>query len=405
MPESVVITAAGILSAIGKGTGATLQSLRAGRAGVRYPVYLQTVHATDFLLGEVPYSNAELTAMLAPNQLSGNGYTRTTLLAINAIQELLLQTDTDLLRSEPLALINANTVGGMCSVEDMYEDFITPGKTGQFIRYIDTLDCAESTERATAYFGLKPFTATISTACSSSANAIILGARMIRQGLVKRAICGGCDALSRFTLNGFNSLKNVDKQPCRPFDNDRFGLNLGEGAGYVLLEREEDARARNATILARFSGYCNSNDAYHPTAPSPDGAGAYRTMVGALAKARLQPGDIGYINAHGTATITNDAAEGLAIQNLFGESSYPYFSSTKPFTGHTLAAAGAVEAIFSIMSLQEETAFANLNFTTPMQELAIRPVTENTHIAGLKHVMSNSFGFGGNNVSLIFSKS
>jgi 3-oxoacyl-[acyl-carrier-protein] synthase-1 len=279
-----------------------------------------------------------------------------------------------------------------------------PEKTGDFTQYIDTLDCAESTEKAAAYFNLKPFMATISTACSSSANSLILGARLILQGKVKRAICGGCDALSRFTLNGFHSLKNVEKTPCRPFDQERFGLNLGEGAGYLLLEKESDAKARGANILAYFTGYCNSNDAYHPTAPSPDGSGAYRTMQRALERAGLQISDIDYINAHGTATISNDAAEGKAIQELFADK-VPYFSSTKGFVGHTLAAAGAIEAIFSLLTIREQTIFPNLNFKTRMEELHITPVTEVLAHVPVQHVMSNSFGFGGNNVSLIFSRS
>jgi 3-oxoacyl-[acyl-carrier-protein] synthase-1 len=403
MAERIVITAAGILSALGNGLEANLHALRTAKSGLRHPRILQTLHADEFVLGEIALTNDELSALL--NLPGGsNGYTRTTLLAMVALKELVDQAGADLLRSEPLALINANTVGGMCSVEDMYLDFLDPDKTGDFTQYIDTFDCAESTEKAAAYFGLKPFMATISTACSSSANSLILGARMIAHGKVKRAICGGCDALSRFTLNGFHSLKNVEKTPCRPFDQERFGLNLGEGAGYLLLEKESDARARGAAILGYFSGYCNSNDAYHPTAPSPDGSGAYRTMQRALDRAGLQVSDIDYINAHGTATISNDAAEGRAIQELFAPK-VPYFSSTKGFVGHTLAAAGAIEAIFSLLTIREQTIFPNLHFKTRMEELNIAPVTEVLENVPVQHVMSNSFGFGGNNVSLIFSRS
>jgi len=169
-----------------------------------------------------------------------------------------------------------------------------------------------------------------------------------------------------------------------------------------LLETEKAAKERGAEILAVLSGYGNTNDAYHPTAPSPNGDGAYNTMQLALHKAGLQPQDIDYINAHGTATINNDAAEGKAIERLF-ENNIPLFSSTKPFTGHTLAAAGSIEAIFSIWALQQQKAWANLHFTTKMEELAIAPVAQ-MQDANLQHVLSNSFGFGGNNVSLIFSK-
>jgi len=402
MAEKIVVTSLGILSALGQGVDANLHALKKGKTGLQYPQHLQTVHATEFLLGEVNSSNDDLSASLGL-PTGDNGYTRTTLLALVAMQEVLQGIDRDILTTEGFAFINANTVGGMCSVENMYPDFLSEKTEGSFLNYIDTLDCAESTQNVVKYFGLQPFTATISTACSSSANAIILGARLIQQGVVKRAICGGCDALSRFTLNGFNSLKNVDKQPCRPFDNTRFGLNLCEGAGYLLLETEKSAKERGAEILAVLSGYGNTNDAYHPTAPSPNGDGAYNTMKLALSKATLQPSDINYINAHGTATINNDAAEGKAIERLF-ENTVPQFSSTKPYTGHTLAAAGSIEAIFSIWALQQQMILPNLNFTTAMEDLSIIPATTLIENAAVNHVLSNSFGFGGNNVSLIFSK-
>lgn len=401
--DRIVVTATGIVSALGQGASAQLHALRHSQSGLRYPEFLRSVHAAEFVLGEVRLSNEALRTCCGlpagPDNL-----TRTTLLAMLAIQELLENTDADLLQREPLAFINANTVGGMCEVEHLYPSFKDPDLTGDFTRYIDTLDCAESTERITRHFGLKPVMATISTACSSSGNSLILGARMIRQGLVDRAICGGCDALSRFTLNGFHSLKNVSRSACMPFDQQRLGLNLGEGAGYLLLEKESVALARNAHILAVFDGYSNTNDAYHPTAPSPDGAGAHRTMTAALKMAGLQPEDIGYINAHGTATTNNDAAEGKAISDIWNGHPPP-FSSTKPFTGHTLAAAGAIEAIFSIQAMQSSFVPANLNFTTPMEELCIRPAETVINGADLQHVISNSFGFGGNNVSLVFSRS
>lgn len=402
MAERIVVTASGILSALGRGVDAHLHALTRSESGLRNPQYLDTIHAGELVIGEVRQTNDALAESL--NLPTGdNGYTRTTLLAMAAMQELAAKTDISLLRNEQTAFINANTVGGMCSVEHMYMDFISDKKEGDFVKYIDTLDCAESTQNVVDYFGLKPFMATISTACSSSANSLILGARLIHQGIVERAICGGCDAMSKFTVNGFLSLKNVSKEPCMPFDQDRTGLNLGEGAGYLLLEKESDALKRGATILAVFSGYCNSNDAYHPTAPSPDGEGAYRTMTGALKKAGLQPADIGYINAHGTATTSNDAAEGKAIEKLFG-TQHPPFSSTKPFTGHTLAAAGSIEAIFSILALQYQLAFPNLNFKTRTEEINITPSVMLMEGLQVNHVLSNSFGFGGNNVSLIFSK-
>lgn len=402
MAERIAITASGIVSALGLGKKQHLEALIAGKSPLTHPRFLKTMHASEFVMGEVDRSDEALSQSLElPPKL--NGYTRTTLLALTAMRELLNTLPQGLLQKDRFAFINSNSVGGMCSVENYYLDFISDNTSPEAFQYIDTLECAESTMNVAAYFGLKPFMATISTACSSSANALILGARLIRSGKVEKAICGGCDAMSRFTVNGFLSLKNVDKNPCRPFDRGRNGLNLGEGAGFLLLEKESDARERGAEIMAFLEGYSNSNDAYHPTAPSPDGSGAYRTMKQALEMAKLKAGDIGYINTHGTATLSNDLAEGLAIEKLFGANP-PFFSSTKPFTGHTLAAAGVVEAIFSIWAMQEEVAFPNLNFEHKMEELRISPVTKAESVPGINYVLSNSFGFGGNNVSLVFSK-
>jgi 3-oxoacyl-(acyl-carrier-protein) synthase len=403
MAERVVVTGIGIISALGMGKAAHLAAIRNSQSGVHKATHLKSIHTPDFVLGEIDKSNDELSEITGVPS-GDNGYTRTTLLSLAAVKDLLSDDDLALLRSEPFAFINANTVGGMSKVEDIYMDLISEHADPNNIKYIHPLDCADSTQKVADHYGLKPFMATISTACSSSANSLILGARMIKQGVVKRAVCGGGDALSRFTLNGFNTLKNVDKQPCKPFDQHRNGLNLGEAAGFCILEAESAAIARGAKIIAVLSGYANTNDAYHPTAPAPDGSGAYSTMQEALGMAGLQPADIGYINAHGTATLNNDQAEGRAIEQLFGANTTPPFSSTKPFTGHTLAAAGVIEAIFCMWAMEEQIIIPNLNFETQMEELNIKPATQLAEGVPVAHVLSNSFGFGGSNVSLVFSK-
>jgi 3-oxoacyl-(acyl-carrier-protein) synthase len=403
MAERIVVTGIGIISASGLGTEAQELAFRSGKSGIGIAQHLHSAHTPELVLGEVKASNDDLSALLGI-PLADSGYTRTALLAQTAFQDLLDTTGIlPLLKREPFAFINASTVGGMSTMEHIYMDVSGEHTREENIRYIDTLDCAEGTERVMRHYGLNPLAATISTACSSSSNAIMMGARLLKAGMVQRAICGGSDALAKFTVNGFYSLKNVDKGPMRPFDQNRGGLNIGEAAGYCLLETESAARARGAEILAIVSGYANTNDAYHVTAPSPDGSGAARTMKIALDMAGLQPSDIGYINAHGTATQNNDQAEGLAIQKLFGVTPPP-FSSTKPFTGHTLAAAGVVEAIYCIIALQEQIAPPNLNFTTRMEELEISPITTLQEHLPIDHVLSNSFGFGGSNVSLVFSK-
>jgi len=402
MAERVVVTGIGIISALGIGKDAHIAALRNSTGGVCSINQLRSVHSHEFMLGEINRSNDDLSELIGL-PAGDNGYTRTALLSLAGMKDLLGNIGLPLLKKEPFAFVNANTVGGMSKMEDIYMNVFGPHTNPENIQYIDTLDCAESTQKVATFYGIKPLMATISTACSSSSNSILLGSRMIKSGMVKRAVCGGGDALSKFTLNGFYSLKNVDKTPCKPFDQNRGGLNLGEAAGFCLLESESAAKERGAHIIAVVSGYLNTNDAYHPTAPSPDGNGAYNTMKQALEMAALQPTDIGYINAHGTATQNNDLAEGRAIQRLFGTNPPP-FSSTKPFTGHTLAAAGIIEAIFSIWALEHQMVIPNLHFETQMEELEISPATALKENVLINHVLSNSFGFGGSNVSLVFSK-
>ncbi|MBK8949956.1 MAG: hypothetical protein IPM68_14210 [Flavobacteriales bacterium] len=240
-------------------------------------------------------------------------------------------------------------------------------------------------------------------ACSSSANALMLGDRLLRHGLTDVAVVGGTDALCKFTVNGFNSLLILDREPCRPFDRDRAGLNLGEAAAYLVLETESRARARGAEVLAVVSGYANTNEAFHATASSPDGTGATRASAAGLAMAQLTPEAISYVNVHGNGTPNNDASEGIALNRLF-HGAVPPFSSTKSFTGHTLGAAGAVEAVYAVLAIRHGVHFANLRWRTPLAEAPLVPVTRTRSDVAVRHVLSSSsFGFGGNNTSLVLS--
>ncbi|MFY0254727.1 beta-ketoacyl-[acyl-carrier-protein] synthase family protein [Chitinophaga sp. 30R24] len=401
MAERVFITGVGMITAIGDDVAGNLHSLRSRHSGLGYSTYLDTKYKEVLPVAEVKHANESLFALAGLPVTAG--FTRTTLLGLTAMREALQQAGITDVQSAPTGFINASTVGGMCDTEKIYFDIIDPGKTGSFLQYIDTLDCADCTQRIADTIGFSEHIATISTACSSSANALMFGARMIRQGFLPRMVCGGTEALTRFTLNGFNSLKNVDKQFCRPFDQQRTGLNLGEGAAYLVLEGESFARANNSRILAEFTGYCNTNEAFHPTSPSPDGDGAYEAMKAALTMSGRSLEDVAYINVHGTATLNNDISEGKALERLFGRN-VPLFSSTKPFTGHTLAAAGAIEAIYAVLAIQHGLIFPNLNFSEKMEELYISPVVELIEGYPVNNVISNSFGFGGNNASLVISK-
>ena len=228
-------------------------------------------------------------------------------------------------------------------------------------------ECGSITEIVADKLNINSYTTTISTACSSSANSIMLAARLIKAGILDVAIAGGVDALTKFTLNGFNTLLILDNEYCKPFDENRNGLNLGEGAGYVVLVSEKVASTLNKEMYCELKGYANANDAYHQTASSPDGKGSYLAMQGALKEANLSTENIDYINLHGTGTNNNDLAEGTAIERLFNPR-YPKMSSTKSFTGHTLGASGGIEAVFSALSVKYDYVYPNFRLQTPIKE-------------------------------------
>ena len=395
----VVITGMGIITAIGKDVAENFDSLYNRKHGVGPISILETVHKDDFPAAEVKLSDDELAAFSGIKD--AHTYTRTTLLALIAAQQAF---NSGIGRygindQSETALVSSTTVGGMDKTEKHFYEYIESNK---FSHLIHTHDCSESSNQICDHLGLRHTNITLSTACSSSLNAILFGTKLIKHGLAKRVIAGGADALSRFTLNGFNTLMILDKDHCRPMDASRTGLNLGEGAAYVVLESIESAKEYNKEIFCEVSGYANANDAYHQTASSPDGYGPYLAMKEALDMSGLKPSQIGYINAHGTGTDNNDLTEGLAIERIFAPN-IPPVSSTKPYTGHTLAAAGVVETVFSIMSLQHQLLFPNLNFNQKISELSFEPIKD-VRPAEINHVITNSFGFGGNDSSLVLSK-
>jgi 3-oxoacyl-[acyl-carrier-protein] synthase-1 len=287
--------------------------------------------------------------------------------------------------------------------EDFYKEFKETGQVSN-VKAILNHECGAVTEIVAKHFDIEDFVTTISTACSSSANSIMMAAQMIEADMLDIAIAGGADCLSKFTLNGFNTLMILDRKSCQPFDQNRRGLNLGEGAGYVVLMSEKAMAQCNATAICRVSGYANANDAYHQTASSPDGIGNKLAMQQAMAKAGITPADVSYINLHGTGTANNDSSEGKAIEVVFS-GAIPKASSTKSFTGHTLGASGGVEAVFSAIAIRDGIVFPNMRWETQMEDVNWKPVTELESGQEINHVLSNSFGFGGNCSSLIFSKS
>jgi 3-oxoacyl-[acyl-carrier-protein] synthase-1 len=397
MSASVHVVNAGVISAIGNNLAENIRSFENHRSGIGAIQFLETRHHHVFPLGEVKLSNSELAANCGlPEYLS-----RTILLSFTAAREALSVLMNRELENFRTGFISASTVGGMDKTEFFYRDFNSDPMAGD-LRQVMHHDNGKPTDYVAKELGLKGFVTTISTACSSSANAIMLGSRMIRAGKLDIVVAGGVDALTRFTLNGFNTLMIVDKNQCRPLDESREGLNLGEGAAYLILMSDEALKKTGLQSWCNVSGYCNANDSHHQTALSDDGNGPYLAMKGALEMAQIQPSDIDYINMHGTGTKNNDSAEGKAVERIF-HPHYPKLSSTKSFTGHTLGASGGIEAAYSAIALRDGLIYPNFTYSQPVSGLHIVPETKFIKGQQLNHVLSNSFGFGGNCTSLVFS--
>jgi len=396
MSTRIFVSGYGIISALGFNADENLNTLKMQKSGIEKSMHLQT--SKSVVVGEVKASNDQLKSFA--NISAKKTLSRTALLGLIASREAIASAKLEAAEIGQAGIINGTSVGGMDISEIAYSKILV-GKAVNINDSFSGHDCGHSTHVIAEQLKIKGYNSTISTACSSSANSIMHGAMLIKSGQLNCAVVGGTDALSLFTLNGFDSLKILDSEWCRPFDKNRKGLNLGEGAAYLVLESEEHIKARNGKGIAELVGYGNANDAYHQTASSPEGNGAYFAIKKALDIANLSAHKISYINAHGTGTNNNDQSESWALQNIFSHDLPPY-SSTKAFTGHTLGAAGGIEAVFSVMALQEQSLLPNINLNQPMGIIdAPNTIYQSKQIS---NVLSNSFGFGGNCSSLIFSK-
>lgn len=393
MNNIISVTGLGIICSIGNDADSVLDSLRKKESGVGSMNYLHSKHSY-LPVGEVQLSNDQMKDILGIEDETP--MSRTTLMGAIAIRQALNHAGISVeeLNGKRVALISGTTVGGMDLTENYYEQM----KTDDSLLYLPkSNECGKSTEEMAEIVGLvNAQTCTISTACSSALNSIILGSEMLKRNEVDVVIAGGSEALSRFHLNGFNTLMILDKEQCRPFDDTRAGLNLGEGAAFVVLEKNSDKS------LAFVAGYGNRCDAFHQTASSDNGEGAYLAMKDALEMAHLKPEDIQYVNAHGTGTPNNDITESQALIRIFGED-MPEISSTKAFTGHTTSASGSIEAVICILAIQNNFTPANLGWKNKI-EGGIVPTLGNDNIV-LENVICNSFGFGGNDSSMVISKS
>ena len=397
---NIAVTGLGIICAIGNDAATVLSSLQAKRTGIAPMRYLQSSHR-ELPVGEVKLSNEEMKQMLG--QDAGAVISRTALMGAIAIRQAVADSRINIQNSgtkgKRIVVISGTTVAGMDITERHFQQMM---KDDALLPLLEKHDCGSSTREMADLAGLRDAeVCTVSTACSSGVNAIILGAEMLQNDEADIVIAGGTEALSRFHLNGFNSLMVLDKECCRPFDKNRAGLNLGEGAAFVVLQPLSDV----PSIYIR--GYANRCDAFHQTASSENGEGAYLAMSEALKMAGLKPQDIQYINAHGTGTPNNDSSESAAIRRVFDEV-VPPISSTKGFTGHATSASGSIETVISILSLQNDFIPTNLGWEE-QDETCITPFRGDecstfNFQCSISNVLCNSFGFGGNDSVIVISK-
>jgi 3-oxoacyl-(acyl-carrier-protein) synthase len=391
-----VITGTGIICAAGCGVASVWESVRAGRSGLGRLTLFSSQRYASHLVGQV---REDVAALAGPARGS-----RSDLLAWIAAREALsaagLAAGWGGLNSERVGVLLGATVGGMLGTETVLATLLREHK--QRFGPLRFHECAGAADLCARQIGARGPVATLSTACSAGAMAIFAAAELIEQGEADLVLAGAGDSLSRLTLNGFGSLLLLDANGCRPFDARRTGISLGEGAAMLVLEAEETAIARGASILARLVGWGASCDAFHATAPHAEGRGALAAMQRALDRDGLEPGRIDFVSAHGTATPDNDAMETRALKQLFGDSPPP-FASVMRFFGHTLAASGALKAVLAVQSLREQAVPGTPGFEVADPKLGVEPVKEFRALP-VTRILSNSFGFGGNNVALVFAR-
>jgi len=401
----VVITGMGTVNAISKNIAQYSRALREGTCGIGpVTVFDTTGHRTN-TGGEVRDFSPR--AMI-PREFSLKRMSRSDLLAFVATLEALRDAGLFPLPeglNEETGVVIGGGAGGMLEGEAFLERYLKKGPKGAKFSRLSSLFSASSADHISTHLQTYGPKTTFMTACSSGANAFGYARDLVRSGACRVVIAGGTEPLSRVTYAAFNSLRAVDPQYPKPFDKNRMGLSLGEGAGVMILESYEHARERGATIEGEILGYGVTCDSHHMTAPDPEASGAIRAMRAALIDASISPDRIDYINAHGTATPANDAVETKGIKGVFGKRAYEIpVSSTKSMIGHTLGAAGAIEGIASVLAIRDGFIPPTIHHTEPDPECDLDYVPNASRTADLSIVLSNSFAFGGNNTTVIFGK-
>ncbi|PYJ06339.1 MAG: beta-ketoacyl-[acyl-carrier-protein] synthase family protein [Verrucomicrobia bacterium] len=390
----VAVVAAGVVSPLGFGLGETLESLRKARDCVSPVTRFSVAQCRCRTAGQIP--DDRLLASQGEG-IRGHRLHRASHMMIQALREVVTQES----QFKPELTVIGTTSGGMSYGEHYYRSLRQAEKLRHAPTWIANYPAQKPVIDAQQAFGISAPCQVIANACASGTNAIGHAFECVRSGRYQRVLAGGYDAISEMVFVGFDSLQASTPEKCRPFDRHRTGMVLGEGAAILALENLESAQQRGAPVLAEIVGYGISTDNFHITQPDPTGVGARQAMERALQSAHVLANEVDYINAHGTATVFNDAAEGKAISELFN--GVPV-SSTKSMMGHSLGAAGAVEAVFCLLALQHQFLPSNINFSASDDDLDLNIVANETRPAVLRTVLSNSFGFGGTNASILMGK-
>jgi 3-oxoacyl-[acyl-carrier-protein] synthase II len=384
----VVVTGLGAVSPFGAGVKAFWQGVSAGACAIRPITLIDTEGFRSRIAAEVPEPVGG-----SPRRA------RADRLALGAAREAIDDAGLGPADRRDAALVVGAVGGGMLEVEAWYWGR-RRGQAASPAAVRATLPTSHADVLAWR-LGIEGPRETVVAACSSGAASIAMAAELIADGVVTRAVAGGADALTRICFMGFNALKLLDPEPCRPFDRERRGMSLGEGAAFVVLEEADAARARGATRYAELAGHAMTTDAFHVTSPHPEGEGMIRAMRQALASAGAAPGDVAYVNAHGTGTAHNDRIEAHALRAVFGEGGV-LVSSTKSMIGHTMAAAGSLEALTTVLSLTHGVVPPTVHLASPDPDVPFDCVPGVAREVPLTAAISNSFGFGGQNVTLLF---
>jgi 3-oxoacyl-[acyl-carrier-protein] synthase II len=390
----VVVSGLGVVSPYGAGVKTFWTGLATGECAIRPMTVIDTEGFRSRVAAEVP---ADVVAALGASRRRS----RADRLALAAAREAVADADLSPADRAQTALFVGAVGGGMLEGEDWYWEEAHQRRPSPKIRALRSILPASHAETIGWRLGLGGPRETVVMACASGAASIALGADLIRSGETPLALAGGADAITRICFMGFNALKLLDPEPCRPFDRGRRGMSIGEAAAFVVLEDALHCQRRGGRVLGLLLGAGVTSDAHHVTSPHPEGEGMIRAMTEALAAAGREPGDIGYVNAHGTGTPQNDRVEALALARVFGEGRV-LVSSTKSLVGHTMAAAGSVEAVATVLALQHGLIPPTANLRDPDPEIPFDCVAETARPVDMEAALSNSFGFGGQNVSLIF---